>query len=239
MNIELNVSCPNTEKHMINDGLGDFVNEQRKWCIVKLSPHADDELIDKFYKQGFRQFQMKVGAEPSVDIRRITSVAKHLKPGNVLGADANCGWNQHDAIRLVKAISNIDVYIEQPFFTYEECRGVDQLLIKMKKQTGKKCTLGLYHRLSNTGLVLDFKSWDSLELEMPGKSKGLRELDTNILHSFLLKNVFFDEGSDPPRPIPQDPHQNSAQNDVLASSPSFFLDPFVTKTLFLFQTILS
>ena len=75
-------------------------------------------------------------------------------------------------------------------FTYEECRGVDQLLIKMKKQTGKKCTLGLYHRLSNTGLVLDFKSWDSLELEMPGKSKGLRELDTNILHSFLLKNVF-------------------------------------------------
>ena len=75
-------------------------------------------------------------------------------------------------------------------FTYEECKGVDQLLIKMKKQTGKKCTLGLYHRLSNTGLVLDFKSWDSLELEMPGKSKELRELDTNILHSFLLKNVF-------------------------------------------------
>ena len=29
------------------------------------------------------------------------------------------------------------------------------------------------------------------------------------------------------------------KNDVLASSPSFFLDPFVTKTLFLFQTILS
>ena len=58
--------------------------------------------------------------------------------------------------------------------------------MKMKKQTGKKCTLGLYHRLSNTGLVLDFKSWDSLKLEMPGKSKELRELDTNILHSFLL-----------------------------------------------------
>ena len=56
MNIELNVSCPNAEKHMINDGLGEFVNEQRKWCIVKLSPHADDELIDKFYNQGFRQF---------------------------------------------------------------------------------------------------------------------------------------------------------------------------------------
>ena len=57
--------------------------------------------------------------------------------------------------------------------------------------------------------------------------------------ALFVEKRFFDEGSDPVRPIPQDPHQNSAQNDVLASSPSFFLDPFVTKTLFLFQTILS
>ena len=57
--------------------------------------------------------------------------------------------------------------------------------------------------------------------------------------TLFVEKRFFDEGSDPPRPIPQDPHQNFAQNDVLASSPSFFLDPFVTKTLFLFQTILS
>ena len=75
-------------------------------------------------------------------------------------------------------------------FTYEECDGVDQLLSKMKNQAGKKCTLGLFHKSSNTGLVLNFKSWDSLERKMPNKSKELRELDTNILHSFLLKNVF-------------------------------------------------
>ena len=75
-------------------------------------------------------------------------------------------------------------------FNYEECDGVDQLLRKMKKQAGKKCTLGLFHKSSNTGLVLNFKSWDSLESKMPNKSKELRELDTNILHSFLLKNVF-------------------------------------------------
>ena len=56
-----------------------------------------------------------------------------------------------------------------------------------------------------------------------------RPADSSIPALFVEKR-FFDEGSDPPRPIPQDPHQNSAQNDVLASSPSFFLDPFVTKT---------
>ena len=75
-------------------------------------------------------------------------------------------------------------------FTYEECDGLDQLLMKMKNQAGEKCTLGLFHKSSNTGLVLDFISWDSLELEMSDKSKELRELDTNVLHSFLLNNVF-------------------------------------------------
>ena len=55
--------------------------------------------------------------------------------------------------------------------------------------------------------------------------------------ALFVEKRFFDKGSDPVRPIPQDPHQNSAQNDVLASSPSFFLDPLVTKTLFLFQTL--
>ena len=37
-NLEINVSCPNTYKHMINDGIHVFLNPKRKWCIVKLSP---------------------------------------------------------------------------------------------------------------------------------------------------------------------------------------------------------
>ena len=48
-----------------------------------------------------------------------------------------------------------------------------------------------------------------------------RPADSSILTDFLAKR-FFDEGSDPVRPIPQDPYRNSAQNDMLASSPSFF-----------------
>ena len=55
-NLEINVSCPNTNKHMINDGIHIFLNPKRKWCIIKLSPIADQKLIDSYYKQGFRQF---------------------------------------------------------------------------------------------------------------------------------------------------------------------------------------
>ena len=56
MNIEINISCPNTDKKMINDNIECFINSKRKWCIIKLSPYCDIELVDTYYNQGFRQF---------------------------------------------------------------------------------------------------------------------------------------------------------------------------------------
>jgi|TARA_B100000927_G_C16414146_1_gene448542 dihydroorotate dehydrogenase len=56
MNIEINVSCPNVEKSVVNEGLYKFLNEERRWCIVKLSPKTSYTLIDSYYHQGFRQF---------------------------------------------------------------------------------------------------------------------------------------------------------------------------------------
>lgn len=56
MNIEINVSCPNVEKSVVNDGLYKFLNKKRQWCVIKLSPKTPTSLIDSYYKQGFRQF---------------------------------------------------------------------------------------------------------------------------------------------------------------------------------------
>ena len=56
MDIELNISCPNTDKHMINKGIHQFLNKKRKWCILKLSPIEEFKNIDNYYTQGFRQF---------------------------------------------------------------------------------------------------------------------------------------------------------------------------------------
>jgi dihydroorotate dehydrogenase len=62
-NIELNVSCPNVDeekednfKTIVYKELGVFYDVQRKWCIVKLSPHDTIKQVDTLYKQGFRQF---------------------------------------------------------------------------------------------------------------------------------------------------------------------------------------
>lgn len=56
MNIEINVSCPNTEKGVVDKGIHVFINEKREWCIIKLAPIIDFEKIDKYYEMGFRQF---------------------------------------------------------------------------------------------------------------------------------------------------------------------------------------
>ena len=56
MNIEINISCPNVDKQMINQDIEKFLNPKRKWCIIKLSPYTDMKLVDDYYKQGFRQF---------------------------------------------------------------------------------------------------------------------------------------------------------------------------------------
>ena len=58
MDIELNVSCPNTDKHMINKGLKVFLNKKRDWCIIKLPPINYQEDFDRYYNEGFRQFHL-------------------------------------------------------------------------------------------------------------------------------------------------------------------------------------
>ena len=56
MNLEINISCPNTDKHLISKDIHKFLNIKRRWCIIKLSPLTDMTSIDNYYNQGFRQF---------------------------------------------------------------------------------------------------------------------------------------------------------------------------------------
>ncbi len=74
--------------------------------------------------EGYQRFQLKVGGDPAVDIDRIRAVAAKLQPGDRLVADANTGWLMHDAMRVVKAVRDVDVYIEQPCLSYEECLSI-------------------------------------------------------------------------------------------------------------------
>lgn len=93
-------------------------------AISQESPEQMAAKVAGYRAEGYHRFQLKVGGDPDVDIARIHAVAAKLQPGDRLIADANTGWVQHEAVRVAKAVRDVDVYIEQPCLTYEECLAV-------------------------------------------------------------------------------------------------------------------
>ena len=94
-----------------------------------ISQGSPDEMAEKVAgcrAEGYRRFQLKVGADPQLDIERIRMVSDLLEPSDKLIADANTGWLMHEAARVVRAVDDVDVYIEQPCLTYEECLSIRQ-----------------------------------------------------------------------------------------------------------------
>lgn len=90
-------------------------------AISQESPEAMAARIAHYRGEGYTKFQLKVGGNPDTDIQRIHAAAKTLQAGDVLIADANTGWTQHAAMRVADAVRDVNVYIEQPCMTYEQC----------------------------------------------------------------------------------------------------------------------
>ncbi|WP_114285144.1 cis-3-hydroxy-L-proline dehydratase [Candidatus Halocynthiibacter alkanivorans] len=89
-------------------------------AISQESPEAMAAKIAGYSAEGYTKFQLKVGGNANDDIERIHATREVLKPSDLLVADANTGWTRHEAARVVGAVSDLDVYIEQPCLTYEE-----------------------------------------------------------------------------------------------------------------------
>lgn len=95
-------------------------------AISQEAPEAMAAKVAGYRAEGYRRFQLKVGGDPDVDIERIRQVAAQVQPGDKLIADANTGWLKHEAMRVVRAVRDVDVYIEQPCLSYEDCLSIRQ-----------------------------------------------------------------------------------------------------------------
>jgi L-alanine-DL-glutamate epimerase-like enolase superfamily enzyme len=118
-------------------------------AISQQSPAEMAAKVAGYRAEGYTRFQLKVGGDPDTDIERIRAVRALLLPTDRLVADANTGWTQHEAVRVVRSVRDIDVYIEQPCLTYEECLAV--------------------RRKTDHPFVLD-ENVDSLEMLLRGKA---------------------------------------------------------------------
>lgn len=91
---------------------------------------------------GYRQFQIKVGADWYQDLERIRATVPLLKAGEKAMADANQGWRVDNAIRIARATRDLDYIFEQPCRTYEECQQVRPHLAQPLKLD--ECVTGMH-----------------------------------------------------------------------------------------------
>lgn len=146
--------------HLLGGRYGDDFVLYR--AISQEEPEAMAAKVQGYRDEGYRRFQLKVGGDPDVDIERIHAVSAKLLPGDRLVADANTGWTLHEAMRVTRAVKGLDVYIEQPCYTYEECLSV--------------------RRSTDHPFVLD-ESIDSLEALL----RGRRDLAMDVVNIKISK----------------------------------------------------
>jgi len=93
--------------------------------LYKVAPQkTPEEMVGEMQdlrEQGYRQFQVKVGANWVEDIERIRATVPSLRPGERAFADANQGWRVDEAISVGRETRDLDYVMEQPCQTYEEC----------------------------------------------------------------------------------------------------------------------
>ena len=94
--------------------------------ITCVDPDEMVRIAQTAQRQGIKQFQAKLGADddPSKDIERLRKVREAVGQGPIVYGDWNCGTSQLEATRVGRAVRDIDIMLEQPCKTLEECASV-------------------------------------------------------------------------------------------------------------------
>jgi cis-L-3-hydroxyproline dehydratase len=103
---------------MLGGRFGDTVALYRS--VPQAEPARMADQARKYVAAGYTRIQVKVGLDPDEDVARIEAVRDALPRDVVLFADANSGWNTHQARRFLRATRALDYYLEQPCDRYEE-----------------------------------------------------------------------------------------------------------------------
>jgi L-alanine-DL-glutamate epimerase-like enolase superfamily enzyme len=118
----LGKACGKSVATLMGGCYGDDVALYR--AISQDAPEAMAARVAHYRSEGYTKFQLKVGSDVDTDVERIVAASDELESGDILIADANTGWTQHEAMRVASFVRDIDVYIEQPCRTYEECLSI-------------------------------------------------------------------------------------------------------------------
>ena len=96
--------------------------------ITCIDPDDMARIASEAHASGIRQFQVKLGADADWqrDAERLIKVRDAVGDGPLVYGDWNCGATKLQAIRTGRAVAHLDVMLEQPCKTLEDCAAVRQ-----------------------------------------------------------------------------------------------------------------
>lgn len=94
--------------------------------ITCIDPDEMARMAQEAIASGMRQIQVKLGADDDwqADVCRLRKVREAVGGGALVYGDWNCGATRLDATRVGRAVADLDLMLEQPCATLEECAAV-------------------------------------------------------------------------------------------------------------------
>lgn len=104
---------------------------QTDFPLYEAVPLSAPEAMARFVAErravGVNAFQVKVGNDPVEDAERLRACVAASAPDTLLIADANGGWDLQSAVRAVREIDGLPIFLEQPCARFEDCVTVRSL----------------------------------------------------------------------------------------------------------------
>lgn len=128
------------------------------FTLGQTGPTETAASIKRSRGEGYRVFQIKVGADPAEDRTRIEAALGALGVGETILFDANGGWSVDGARALIRDLDGPNVLWEEPCATYEEnralaeCAGGRLVLDQCMGSLGAYARLAVDRFAAGTGL---------------------------------------------------------------------------------------
>ena len=82
------------------------------------------EVIERYRARGYIAHSVKIGGDVNRDIARIRDVESPKQPGEIMLYDVNRGWTRQQALRVLSAVEDLNVMVEQPCETLDDIAAI-------------------------------------------------------------------------------------------------------------------
>jgi len=122
------------------------------YSITCIAPDEMARIALEAQNAGIEQFQVKLGADANweADVARLVQVREAVGLGPLVYGDWNCGSTSLEATRVGRAVRDLDVMLEQPCASIDDCarvRSATGLPMKLDENAHDMASLLEGHRL--------------------------------------------------------------------------------------------